>query len=60
MLRQTDPTQPPKLEWVTVGTGFFYAYLTEEDLDPAKRKFQLETTGQSRQFSISNAFRVGD
>jgi hypothetical protein len=40
-LRQTDPRQPPKLEWVTFGTGFFYAYLTEDDPDPAKRKFRI-------------------
>jgi hypothetical protein len=30
---------PPHLEWRTAGTGFFYAYLTEDDPDPAKRKY---------------------
>lgn len=28
-----------KLEWVTEGTGFFYAYLTEDDPDPNKRRY---------------------
>jgi len=40
-LRQTSPLQPPKLEWGTVGTGFFYAYLTKDDPDPAKRGFRI-------------------
>ena len=40
-LRQTDPTQPPKLEWVTVGTGFFYGYLVKDDPEPANRQYQI-------------------
>jgi hypothetical protein len=32
---------PPRLEWRTLGTGFFYAYLIENDPDPAKRKYEV-------------------
>lgn len=38
-LRQSDPSQPPKSEWVTVGTGFFYGYLSQDDPEAAKRKY---------------------
>jgi S1-C subfamily serine protease len=31
---------PPHLEWRTVGTGFFYGYLIQDDPDPAKRKYE--------------------
>ena len=40
-LRQSDPSQPPKLEWVTVGTGFFYGYLAQDDPEAEKRKYQI-------------------
>jgi len=32
---------PPHLEWRTAGTGFFYAYLIQDDPDPAKRKYEV-------------------
>jgi hypothetical protein len=40
-LRQSDPSQPPKLEWVTIGTGFFYGDLAIGDPDPAKRQYRI-------------------
>ncbi len=40
-LRQSDPNQPPKLEWVTVGTGFFYGYLAKDDPEAANRQYQI-------------------
>lgn len=55
------PGQPPKLEWFTVGTGFFYGHKVKDDPDPTKRQytiylvtaahviaeFRAETSGQS-------------
>jgi hypothetical protein len=41
MLPVLEVGVPPRLEWRTAGTGFFYAYLTEADPDPAKRKYQV-------------------
>ena len=35
-----QPGVPPHLDWRTAGTGFFYAYLSEDDPDPAKRKYE--------------------
>jgi S1-C subfamily serine protease len=32
--------QPPRVEWKTVGTGFFYGYLITNDPEPAKRIYQ--------------------
>jgi S1-C subfamily serine protease len=38
-----EPTgpQPPRLEWRTVGTGFFYGRLAANDPDIAKRQYEV-------------------
>ncbi len=40
MVPVTEVGVPPHFEWRTVGTGFFYGYLTQDDPEPAKRKYQ--------------------
>ncbi len=35
------PDKPPNIQWITIGTGFFYAYKTVDDPDPKKRKYQV-------------------
>jgi hypothetical protein len=35
------PGQPPKPEWVTLGTGFFYAYKVKDDPDVTKRSYEV-------------------
>lgn len=37
----SPPGQLPKLEWFTVGTGFFYGRKVKDDPDPLKRKYIL-------------------
>lgn len=43
-------------KWVTVGTGFFYGYLVQEDSDPSKRKYAvfLVTAGHVIRPLVSN------
>ncbi len=36
-----DVGQSPRLEWRTVGTGFFYGHLSQDDPDPLKRKYEI-------------------
>jgi hypothetical protein len=35
------PGQPPKVEWRTLGTGFFYGFLIQNDADPKKRLYSV-------------------
>jgi hypothetical protein len=35
------PGQPPKFEWVTLGTGFFYGHKVKDDPDVTKRIYEL-------------------
>ncbi len=35
------PGQPPKLEWKTFGTGFFYGYKAKDDPDPTRRQYAV-------------------
>jgi S1-C subfamily serine protease len=41
MMNTNPPGQTPKLEWVTLGTGFFYGYKVKEDTDPARREYAV-------------------
>jgi S1-C subfamily serine protease len=36
-----QPGQPPKIEWVTLGTGFFYGYKIKDDPDATKREYEV-------------------
>jgi Trypsin-like peptidase domain len=38
---EPDPNKPPRLEWATIGTGFFYAYLHTSDPDPKKNTYDM-------------------
>jgi hypothetical protein len=35
------PGQPAKIEWVTVGTGFFYGFKVKDDPDVTKRVYEV-------------------
>jgi S1-C subfamily serine protease len=39
MLNTSPPGEPPKIEWVTLGTGFFYGRKIYDDVEPTKRKY---------------------
>jgi len=39
--QETDPAKPPNKQWVTLGTGFFYAKLSQDDPDPQKRLYEI-------------------
>ena len=41
MQRVTDVGQPPRLEWRTTGTGFFYGRTVQDDPDPLKRQYEI-------------------
>jgi hypothetical protein len=41
MLPVVEVGAPPRLEWRTLGTGFFYAYLIQDDPVPAQRKYEV-------------------
>lgn len=41
MLNTSPPGQPPRIEWVTLGTGFFYGYKIKDDPDPNKREYAI-------------------
>jgi hypothetical protein len=55
MANTSPPGKPSKLEWVTLGTGFFYGYKVKDDPDPAKRRYAvyLVTAGH-----VISAFRA--
>jgi len=36
-----EPGKPPVTKWVTEGTGFFFGYLVQPDVDPVKRKYAV-------------------
>ncbi|UGX96442.1 serine protease [Bradyrhizobium barranii subsp. barranii] len=35
------PGAPPRVEWQTTGTGFFYGYVLKDDADVAKRQYEI-------------------
>jgi len=35
------PGAPPRQEWQTTGTGFFYGFLTKDNADPLKREYEI-------------------
>jgi hypothetical protein len=35
------PGAPPRTEWQTFGTGFFYGYLVKDDAEPTKREYHI-------------------
>jgi S1-C subfamily serine protease len=37
----TDVGQPPRFEWQTAGTGFFYGRTVQDDPDPLKRQYEI-------------------
>jgi len=41
MLNVNPPGQPPKIDWVTLGTGFFYGYKIKDDPEPTKRQYEI-------------------
>lgn len=40
-LNVNPPGQPPKNQWVTLGTSFFYGYKIKDDPDPKKREYAI-------------------
>ena len=41
MLNVSPPSQPPNIQWVTFGTGFFYGYKIKDDPDPKLRQYAI-------------------
>jgi hypothetical protein len=41
MVNTAPPGQPPKIEWATLGTGFFYGYKVHDDPDVTKRQYEV-------------------
>ena len=41
IMKPSPPGEQPKIEWITIGTGFLYGYLVKDDPDPSK---QLQLT----------------
>lgn len=41
ILNVNPPGQPPNIQWVTLGTGFFYGYKIKDDPDPKKRQYAI-------------------
>jgi S1-C subfamily serine protease len=41
MMNTAAPGQPAKIEWVTLGTGFFYGFKTKDDPDVTKRLYDV-------------------
>jgi hypothetical protein len=41
MVNTAPPGQPQKIEWVTLGTGFFYGYKVKDDPDMTKRQYEV-------------------
>lgn len=41
MLNVSPPGQPPNIQWMTLGTGFFYGYKVKDDPDQTKRQYAI-------------------
>jgi hypothetical protein len=41
MVNTAPPGQPLKIEWATLGTGFFYGYKVKDDPEVTKREYQV-------------------
>lgn len=60
MLNTSPPGQPPRIEWVTLGTGFFYGYKIKDDPDPNKREYAIYLVTAGHVVSEFNASGHGD
>jgi S1-C subfamily serine protease len=60
MMNTASPGQPPKIEWVTLGTGFFYGYKVKDDPDVTKREYEVYLVTAGHVVSEFKETRQGD
>jgi hypothetical protein len=60
MVNTAPPGQPPKIEWVTLGTGFFYGYKVKDDPDVIKRQYEIYLVTSSHVVSEFKESQQGD
>jgi S1-C subfamily serine protease len=60
MLNTSPPGQAPKIEWRTLGTGFFYGYKVKDDPDLKKREYAIYLVTAAHVVSEFRASGHGD
>lgn len=60
MLNVSPPGQPPNIQWLTLGTGFFYGYKIKDDPEPTKREYEVYLVTAGHVVSEFKAANHGD
>ncbi len=60
MVNTAPPGQPPKVEWATVGTGFFYGHKVKDDPDGTKRLYEIDLVTAGHVVSEFKESKQGD